>query len=92
VIGHIRSRFSTHLPADTPARSYKIARKSFPDRTLPVSIFAYRTLGVHRAVNPLFSRRGEGVTPIPLSPDLGSETRKADPPVAVVVAVGLRIR
>src|SRR5271169_3888835 len=37
-MGPVRSRFFAHLPANTPVYPHKIARKSFLQRILPVSL------------------------------------------------------
>jgi hypothetical protein len=36
-MGHLRSRFSTRLPAETPVHPHKISPKSFVKRILPLS-------------------------------------------------------
>src|SRR5208337_55206 len=64
-MGHVRSRFFTHLPANTPVRPQKIPCKSFRQRILP----ATHTRSVAYAQNPAnvmktrnFGGRGEGVS------------------------------
>src|SRR5271166_2091049 len=62
-MGHVRSRFFTHLPANTPVRPQKIPCKSFRQRILPVT----HTRSVAYAQNPAnvmktrnLGGRGEG--------------------------------
>src|ERR1039458_752777 len=73
-MGHLRSRFSTHLPANTPVHPQKIRPKSLFRNILPVTLSRSIFCSDFRLSPPMFSifyehrGRGGGVRPIPSLP------------------------
>src|SRR5450755_914143 len=85
-MGHIRSRFSSHLSANTPVHPQKISRKSFPRRILPItltrSVFCAQNLPIPMKTRN-FSGEGEGGTHPTTSSQTGNPPKvKSDQPVA----------
>src|ERR1022692_2835474 len=88
-MGHLRSRFSTHLSAKTPVLPQKIRPKSLFRNILPLTSTRSIFCADFRLSPPMFSifyehrGRGRGGAPLYLRPTLGNETRKADPSPAL---------
>jgi hypothetical protein len=65
VIGHVRIRFSTHLPANTPVHPQRIQRKSLFRSTLPITAL-FPLLCAEN--NPIFNKTKIGGRGYPESP------------------------